>query len=149
MRKDIVAQLNNPATYEICFENPLKLDRVQPVFRSTGFYLTIDGIQDNKIYYFEDDTQGNVYSFYFNSQNEKVVANRLFGTVDYEIGEVELGYIKGQEFIVYNTVIPNGIIEVRATPRDNDIVVDKSVYIDFDVAKSDIQATVDTRIAGS
>jgi hypothetical protein len=128
---------------------PLKLDRVQPVIRSTGFYLTIDGIQDNKIYYFEDDTQGNVYSFYFNSQNEKVVANRLFGTVDYEIGEVELGYIKGQEFIVYNTVIPNGIIEVRATPRDNDIVVDKSVYIDFDVAKSDIQATVDTRIAGS
>ena len=88
-------------------------------------------------------------SYYYNSQNEKIVANRLFGTVDYEEGEVELGYIKGQEFIVYNTVMPNGIIEVRATPRNNDVVVDKSVYIDFDVAKSNIQATVDTRIAGS
>jgi hypothetical protein len=149
MRKDIVAQLRNPATYEICFENPLKLDRVNPVIKSTGFYMTIDGVDDNKIYYFEDDTQGVIYSFYFNSQNEKIVANRLFGTVDYEIGEVELGYIKGQEITIYNTVMPNGIIEVRATPRDNDVVVDKSVYIDFDVAKSNIQATVDTRIAGS
>jgi hypothetical protein len=149
MRKNAVVPLNNPATYEICFENPLKLDRVQPVVQSTGFYQIIDGVRDNKIYYFEDDTQGIVYSYYYNSQNEKVVANRLFGTVDYEAGDVYLGYNKGQEITIYKTVVPNSILEVRGTPRNNDVIVDKSVYIDFDVAKSNIQATVDYRIAGS
>ena len=149
MRKDMVVSLTNPATYEVCFENPLKLDRVNSVIYSTGFYQTINGVNDNKIYYFEDDTNGVVYSFYYNAQNEKIIANKLFGTVDYEKGEIMLGYIKGQEIQIYNTVMPGGIVEVRGTPRDNDIIVDKSVYVDFDVAKSDINATVDYRIAGS
>ena len=97
----------------------------------------------------EDDGKGNVYSFYFNESNQKVIGNTLFGTVDYEEGEVQLGYIKGQEITIYKTVLPNSTVEVRAVPRDNDIVVYKSVYINFDVAKSNIQATVDYRIAGS
>ena len=149
MRKNATVPLNNPATYEICFDNPLKLDKVMPVIQSTGFYQIIDGLQDNKIYYFEDDTQGIVYSYYYNSLNQKVVANRLFGTVDYETGDLYLGYNKGQEITIYKTVVPNSIVEVRGTPRDNDVIVDKSVYIDFDVAKSNIDATVDYRIAGS
>ena len=78
-----------------------------------------------------------------------MIGNTLFGTVDYETGEVELGYYKGQEITIYDTVLSNGIVEVRATPRDNDIIVDKSVYINFDVAKSNIQSTVDTKIAWS
>ena len=69
--------------------------------------------------------------------------------VDYEAGDVYLGYNKGQEITIYKTVVPNSILEVRGTPRNNDVIVDKSVYIDFDVAKSNIQATVDYRIAGS
>ena len=149
MRKDISVRLNNPATYEICFENPLRLDRSLPVIQSTGFYLTVNGANLPKIYYFEDDTKGNVYTFYYNESNQKVIGNTLFGTVDYETGEVELGYYKGQEITIYDTVLSNGIVEVRATPRDNDIIVDKSVYINFDVAKSNIQSTVDTKIAGS
>ena len=149
MRKDITVRLNSPSTYEICFENALKLDKRVPVVTSTGFYLTVNGVNLPQIYYLEDDGKGNVYSFYFNESNQKVIGNTLFGTVDYEEGEVQLGYIKGQEITIYKTVLPNSTVEVRAVPRDNDIVVDKSVYINFDVAKSNIQATVDYRIAGS
>ena len=149
MRRDIPIRLNERATYEICFENPLKIVADRPVVYSTGFYLTINGIDDPKIYYFEDDTKGNIYSYYFNNQNQKIVSNVLFGTVDYEKGDVYLGYIKGQEITMYQTVITGDTLEVRAIPRVNDIVVDKSVYIDFDVAKSSINATVDYSIAGS
>ena len=149
MRKDIPVRLNNPSTYEICFENPLKLDNTRSVIYSSGFYLTVNNVNLPQIYYLEDDGKGNVYSFYFNESNQKVIGNTLFGTVDYEEGEVQLGYIKGQEITIYKTVLPNSTVEVRAVPRDNDIVVDKSVYINFDVAKSNIQATVDYRIAGS
>ena len=149
MRKDIPVRVNAPATYEICFENPLKIDSQSPVVTSTGFYLTINNFNSPEIYYFEDDTQGNVYTFYFNESNQKIISNTLFGTVDYETGEVELGYNKGQEITIWKTTLANGVVEVRAVPRDNDIVVDKSVYINFDVAKSNIQATVDYKIAGS
>jgi hypothetical protein len=149
MRKDINVRLNAPSTYEICFENALKLDRTHPVVSSTGFYMTVNGVNLPNIYYFEDDTKGNIYSFYYNESNTKVIANTLFGTVDYETGELELGYIKGQEITIYNTVLAGGMFQVRAIPRDNDIVVDKSVYINFDVASSNIQSTVDTRISGS
>ena len=57
--------------------------------------------------------------------------------------------VKGQEITIYKTVELGGLVEVRGVPRDNDIVVDKSVYINFDVANSNIEATVDTRITGS
>jgi hypothetical protein len=149
MRRNVPIRLNTPATYEICFENSLKIVANQPVVYSTGFYLTIGGLEDRKIYYFEDDSKGNIYSFYYDNQNNKIISNKLFGTVDYETGDVYLGYIKGQEITIYQTVVEGDKIEVRAVPRSNDIVVDKSVYIDFDVAKSNINATVDYRIAGS
>ncbi len=149
MRKDITVRLNAKSTYEICFENPLRLSSTTPVVYSTGFYLTVDNVELPQIYYFEDNTKGVVYSFYYNESNQKVISNMLFGTVDYETGEIELGYNKGQEITIYNTIEPNGVIRVRATPRDNDIIVDKSVYINFDVANSNIQATVDNKVAGS
>lgn len=149
LRKDITALLNAPATYEVCFENALKLDRVKPVISSTGFTLLINGVEDKTIYYMEDDTQGVVYTYYYDNENNKIIGNKLFGTVDYETGELKLGYIKGQEITVVTTVVPNGIISIRATPRDNDIIAKNSVFMDFDVDTSDIEAIVDTQISGS
>jgi hypothetical protein len=149
MRKDILVRLNAASTYEICFENPLKLDKTLPVLSSTGFYLRINNVESPEIYYFEDDTNGVVYTYYYNESAQKVISNTLFGTVDYNTGELMLGYNTGQEITIYNTVLAGGLIEVRGVPRDNDIIVDKSVYINFDVAKSNIEATVDTKISGS
>ncbi len=149
LRKDVTALLNAPATYEICFDNALKLDRVQPVVSSTGFTLKIDGVEDKRTYYMEDDTKGVVYTYYYDNENNKVIGNKLFGTVDYETGEIKLGYIKGQDITVVTTVIPNGIIRIKVVPRDNDIIAKNSVFMDFDVDNSDIEAIVDTKISGS
>jgi hypothetical protein len=97
----------------------------------------------------EDDTKGVVYTYYYDNENNKVIGNKLFGTVDYETGEIKLGYIKGQDITVVTTVIPNGIIRIKVVPRDNDIIAKNSVFMDFDVDNSDIEAIVDTKISGS
>ena len=148
MRKDVKAILNTKTIYEICFENALELNCNKSVVYSTWFYLSTNGVEDRSTkYYIEDIPQsGKLRLFYFNSLNQKVTVDAEIGTVDYEIGELQIGYQKGKELTVIDTEIPDGRIEFRALPRDLDIIAKHSVYLSLDIAKSDIQATPDTRI---
>ena len=147
MRRDIKTLLNTLASYEICFDNPFAYECDSAVVYSSGFQLELDGIVDPRTFYFEDDTKGGIYSFYIDANGDKVIFNKEFGTVDYEKGEVLLGYQKTITFI--NTTIGNAILEVRAIPRKQDIIASKTIYLDLDVGKSDILSTIDTEIAGS
>ncbi|MBI51749.1 MAG: hypothetical protein CL779_00830 [Chloroflexi bacterium] len=149
MRRNIEVRLNSPATYEICFENPLKLDCNNAVVNSTGFTLTINGVTSPIIHYFKDDTKGGIYTYHYDEEGEIIIDNKLFGTVDYDTGEIELGYLKGQDITFATTVEKNGLIKVTAIPRDNDITVIRSVYMDLDIASSVIEATEDKQISGS
>ncbi len=144
MRKDFSITSNAPTSYEICFEQGLKTDTDRSVIYSSGFQLLIDGLNDGRTYYFEDDTKGNIYLFYLDSTNSKILVNSTFGTVDYDKGEVMLGYTTPVTFV--NTVLPNSIIQIRAFPRGQDIVAKQSVYLELDSDASTIDALVDTNI---
>ena len=200
MRKDVKALINTRTVYEVCFENPFKLDCNESVVFSTYFYLQKDGVVDtNTKYYIEDDPQsgkrsdfevkkyaslsedeqdyvkslltqpivelpnlvyvnkstqeiflefplGKLRLFYFNSLNQKVIVDPEIGTVDYDIGELKIGYEKGKDLTVINTEVENGVIEFRAFPRELDIIAKHSVYLSLDIAKSSIEVTPDTRI---
>ena len=63
MRKDFQVVESTPASYEICFEQALEINTTNAVIGSTGFTLA----GDTTTYYFEDDTKGNIYTYYFNS----------------------------------------------------------------------------------
>ena len=139
MRRDAVAIENTLASYEICFTNPINPDKG---IYSTGFNL----VGDTKTYFFEDDKKGTVYSFYFDSLNNKVIANKQFGTVDYEKGEVKIGY--DTPINITSTKVSGSIVEVRAYPVSQDVVARQSVYLSLDVAKSDINSVVDTQLTG-
>lgn len=89
---------------------------------------------------------GKLRMFYFNSLNQKVYVDNEIGTVDYDKGELQIGYDKGKDLTVIDTEIPNGVIEFRALPREQDIIAKHSVYLSLDIAKSSIEATPDTRI---
>lgn len=143
MRRDVKTLLSTRASYEICFFNNLALECDSSVVYSSGF--TLEG--DTKTYYFEDDTQGKIYLFYLDSLNNKIITDKEFGTVDYERGEILIGYQK--PITIIGTSLPNALVEVRAIPRKQDIIASESVYIDIDVSKSDIISIVDTEIAGS
>ena len=56
MRKDVKAVINGRATYEVCFENELKIDATESVVYSTWFNLEKDGNPDLETQYrIEDD----------------------------------------------------------------------------------------------
>jgi hypothetical protein len=147
MRKDFKINANASSSYEICFEQALKTDTSAAVIYSTGFQLLTDGTNDGRTYYFEDDTKGNVYLFYLDSTNTKIITNSTFGTVDYTNGEVMIGYTTPVTFV--NTVLPNSAIQIRALPFGQDVVAKQSVYLELDSDASKITSLVDTNVLSS
>lgn len=147
MRRDMKILINTSASYEVCFENEFALDCNGESIWSSGFQIEENGILDDKTYYFQDDGLGNIYSFYYDSVGTKLVANKNFGTINYTTGEVKLGYQQPITFV--NTEIPNGIIEIRARPKSQDIRATHKIYLSLDVSKSEIQATIEKNTSGS
>jgi hypothetical protein len=145
MRRDMVAVLNTAAAYELCFENSFANIRNsgKATVYSTGFRL----LDDTKTYYFEDDTKGGIYRFYLDSSNKKVIVDETFGTVDYTKGEIKIAF--ATPITIVNTNVGGDIVEVRAIPLKQDIIAKQTIYVDLDVAKSDIVSIVDTEITGS
>jgi hypothetical protein len=143
MRKDFTVVENTPASYEICFEQGLELNTQNAVIGSTGFTL----LDDTTTYYFEDDTKGNIYTYYFSSSGAKTIKDAQFGTIDYVKGEIMIGYTTAVTFA--STILPGSTIQVRAIPLGQDVVAKKSVYLDLDVDNSKISAVVDTNALSS
>ena len=48
-----------------------------------------------------------------------------------------------------STVVVGNIIEIRTLPKCRDVFAKESVFVNLDISKSDIEAMVDTYIAGS
>ena len=145
MRRDMESLLNTAASYEVCFENEfnnISGSSISSVY-STGFTL----INDTRTYYFEDDSEGVIYLFYLDDSNTKIIKDKNFGTVDYQKGEVRIGYTKPVTFS--STVINDSIIEIRAIPKSQDVFSKDTIYLNLDVFKSDIISVVDTQISGS
>ena len=142
MRRDLPASIGTAASYELCYDNSFAIDASDSVVYSTGFQLSTNGVNDNRTYYFEDDSNGKLRLFYFDQTGAKVITNTKFGTVDYTKGEILLGYDTSVTFV--NTSVAGNIIEVRAHPAAQDVIAKRSVSVNLNVAKSDIVAVVDT-----
>lgn len=149
MRNDLIILLNTLASYEVCFDNEFNNipgSGISSVY-STGFTMA----NDTKTYYFEDDSNGNIYTFYTDDTNTKIIVNKNFGTVDYSKGEVKIGYDQPITFTSssVNDQTGNSIIQVRAIPKTQDVFAKDATYIFLDVPNSDIISVIDTEISGS
>ena len=142
MRRDVAIVPNTLASYEICFENELPRDPLNSSVFSSGFRMTMDGVIDDKMYYFrdvndiEDIDNGRIILFHFNEKMEEVIVDQNFGTVDYTKGEVLIGYQKPIK--IYDTEAANYTLFVRAIPKEVDIVTKRSMYLNLDVSSSTI-----------
>ncbi len=147
LRKDVKPVIDTNASYEICFLNELEVDCTSPIVSSSGFKLEINNVIDERTYYFEDDTQGNIRTYFFTENNTKVIKDNEFGTIDYKKGEIKLGYQKPIKIISVTT--ESELLEVRVIPQKLDIIAKESVFLNLDVAQSSIGSIIDNSIAKS
>ena len=148
MRKNLEAVIDTAATYEVCFENPVKIDYDNSVIYSTGFYIG----DDEEIYYLENippalgETTCKVQRFHFNQLNEKIVDDTEFGDFDLVTGEIMLGVYN--PITITGTVVEDDIIEIRALPLNNgqNIKSEGTVYMELDISKSEIGATIENEV---
>ena len=141
LRKDIRPLMGTRATYECCFVNELEIDCNNPVLISSGFYMN----DEDTLYFMEDDSNGNINVFYFTADNRKVVKYQYFGKIDYDTGEISLGY----DIPLKVTDLPLGESHIKftAVPREQDVVAKESVFLQLDLAGSRFTAVEDNSVA--
>lgn len=127
LRKDFIPQLNSTYFYEICYQNAFA-DDDDPVVFSTGFTVTE---YPNYTVYLEDRLGKIVLYRLDTASASKVVLDDFVGTVDYEKGEVKLN-----DLTIIKGSFADNRIQLRALPRQNDIVAKREVYLDVDIANS-------------
>ncbi len=135
-------------------------------------YLTDDNetserlVSDVYAFYINEFNEKVRVNFYQNKYNELVVVDvrgddqeitpfgmMSFGYIDTQGfargGVVELGYRFKLGINIVSTVEASNIIQIRATPKEMDVFADESVFLQVDPSRSNIQASVDTKITGS
>ena len=145
LRKDVKPVINTFASYEVCFSNALKIDCDNPILSSTGFRMEVNGVFDERVYFMEDDSNGNIRVFYITENNRKVITNNFFGTIDYDTGDLLIGFETPIKIIDVTT--DTSFIELRVIPREQDVEARESVFLNLDIAQSAIDAITDTKIA--
>lgn len=158
MRRDLVAQLNAFAEYEICFGNRfyIKNHGHGAVFNGTlvGYNIKSSGFVVSGIsgtVYLGDKPgadlkTGTVFLFKLNSPTEPVIVKQNVGVIDYIKGEIRLNPIN-----VISTLVSRGapLIEVSATPYSNDVIGLQDLYIQLDVNNTIVNVITDNISSGN
>ena len=144
MRRNLNAQINRFAQYELCFGNQFHIN-------SSGFNIKSNGFSifgENNTCFLTDTPNDNgsgiisIVTLDEGSTRYRVVNNKV-GTVDYNKGEIFLGPVQ-----ITSTILPNNVIQVQAYPESNDVVGLKDLYLSLDVSNSKINMVKDTISSG-
>ena len=153
MRRDLEPKLNLFAIYELCFGNKFYVSKVKTTgdgynIKSTGF--SINGISNTTLYMSDrptSSTSGEVFFFKIENGAPVKVNNpndgtQVFGTVDYEKGEILLKPIS------FSGTGSLSNIQVQAIPDSNDILGKKDIYLQMDLSNSSVSMLPDTVASG-
>ena len=144
LRRNLNAQINKTAQYELCFVNQFHVNTKGLNIKSTGF--TIFG--ENNTCYFTDTpgTNGSgiisIVTLDEGTRDYRVVNSKV-GTVNYTTGEILIGPVQ-----IRTTALDNNIIQIQAYPESNDVVGLKDLYLSLDVSSSKINMVRDTISSG-
>ena len=144
IRRDLQAQINQFAQYELCFDNTFYRGDTKYNIKSTGF--TIAGTEGTV--YFSDEyvsgDKGNLFLFQVVSSSEIKIISKSFGSVDYKKGEIIIDTVN-----ITSTSQPDNLVEVQAIPESNDVLARKELYLQFDVSKSNFYMRQDSIASGA
>lgn len=142
MRRDLNPEINNFATYELCFGNAIYVRDGGYSIKSTGF--TIDGLEG--IIYMADipisKTSGRIFFFRL-EKNIPVIVKSNAGTINYITGDLLLDVVK-----ISGTSLNTGFIQVQAIPQSNDIIGLRDLYLQVDIQNSVVNTVEDVISSG-
>ena len=147
IRRDLVAQLNQFAEYELCYGNELFVKSLGYNIKSSGF--VVSGISGT-VYLGDkpnsDLKKGSVFLFRLNSPSEPLIVKQNVGTIDYVKGEVKLNPIN-----IISTVVNqnSSLIEISSVPLSNDVIGLQDLYLQLDVNNTTVDVIADNISSGN
>ncbi len=142
MRKNIVVDLNARVNYKICYGNRINQQTsTNPSIITSGFKVVGD---DVNTYYLNDDGSGTLRLYYVKGTGEFEYVDGLWGSVDYDMGEIVIN-----DLIIQSTNVTNNTLQISATPKSNDLVSLRETYITIGIDNSVITVVEDTISSGS
>ena len=147
IRRDLVAQLNQFAEYELCFGNQLFVKSLGYNIKSSGF--VVSGISGT-VYLGDkpnpDLKKGSVFLFRLNSPTEPFIVKQNVGTIDYVKGEVKLNPIN-----IISTVVNHNspLVEISTIPLSNDVIGLQDLYLQLDVNNTTVDVIADNISSGN
>ena len=142
MRKNITVDLNTRVNYKICYGNRINQQTAtSPSIISSGFKVVGDDINT---YYLNDDGNKTLRLYYVKGTGEFEYIDGLWGSVDYDMGEIVIN-----DLIIQSTNIANNTLQIKATPKSNDLVSLRETYITMGIDNSVITVVEDTISSGS
>jgi hypothetical protein len=147
IRRDLVAQLNQFAEYELCFGNQLFVKSLGYNIKTSGF--VVSGISGT-VYLGDkpnsDLKKGSVFLFRLNSPTEPFIVKQNVGTIDYVKGEVKLNPIN-----IISTVVNHNspLVEISTIPLSNDVIGLQDLYLQLDVNNTTVDVIADNISSGN
>ena len=142
MRKNITIDLNQRVNYKICYGNRINQQTsTDPAIMSSGFKIVGDDINT---YYLNDDGAGTLRLYYVKGTGEFEYIDGLWGSIDYDMGEIVIN-----DLIIQSTVVANNTLQIKAVPKSNDLVSLRETYITLGIDNSVITVVEDTISSGS
>ena len=144
IRRDLEANVSNPAQYELCYGNSFHNRKDGFNVKSTGF--NVDGV-DGTVYMADEyvsATRGRLFFFTIGSDQVPVIVKKNAGTVKYDDGEILIDTVR-----IVSTSKPENVIEVEVIPESNDILGLKDLYVQLSIDKSIISPISDVVASGA
>ena len=142
MRKNVTVDLNTRVNYSICYGNRINQQTsTNPTILSSGFKIVGDNVNT---YFLNDDGAGSLRLYYVKGTGEFEYIDGLWGSVDYDMGEIVIN-----DLIIQSTSVANDTLQIKATPKSNDLVSLRETYITMGIDNSVITVIEDTISSGS
>jgi hypothetical protein len=142
MRKNIAVDLNTRVNYKICYGNRINQQTsTNPSVMSSGFKIVGD---DVNTYFLNDDGAGALRLYYVKGTGEFEYIDGLWGSVDYDMGEIVIN-----DLIIQSTSVTNDTLQIKATPKSNDLVSLRETYITMGIDNTVVTVVEDTISSGS
>lgn len=148
IRRDLRPVLNKYADYEICFGNKFYSERTDGYnIKSSGF--KVDGISST-VYVSDKPTKGTtngtIFLFTLDIQNNPQILKSSIGTINYTKGEIKINPIN-----IVSTLKNSGgepIIEISAIPASNDVIGLQDLYLQLNLNDFNVETRQDNIESG-